>query len=121
MKICIPTETGKGRAAKVYGHFGSAPYFTIYDTEKDAFEIINNPNQHHMHGTCHPMSVLVGKNIDVVVCGGLGVRAIQNLNEEGIKVYRATAGVVEEIISQYEHGRFEEITIENACSQHDCH
>jgi hypothetical protein len=34
MKICIPTETNEGKSAAVYGHFGSAPYFTIIDTEK---------------------------------------------------------------------------------------
>ena len=121
MRICIPTENSSGTSANVYGHFGSAPYFTIYDTDKNTFEVIANPNEHHAHGTCHPMMTLREKNIDVVVCGGMGARAVQNLNKEGIKVYRATAGIVEEIIIQYEQGRFEEITIENACSQHDCH
>ena len=32
MKICIPTETNSGKEAMVYGHFGSAPFFTIFDT-----------------------------------------------------------------------------------------
>ena len=35
MKICIPTETGDGTSAQVYGHFGSAPYFTICDLEDE--------------------------------------------------------------------------------------
>jgi predicted Fe-Mo cluster-binding NifX family protein len=33
MKICIPTENKEGLSAKVHGHFGSAQYFTIYDTD----------------------------------------------------------------------------------------
>ena len=33
MKICIPVETSSGMKSLVYGHFGSAPYFAIYDME----------------------------------------------------------------------------------------
>jgi len=121
MKICIPTETNEGKQAGVYGHFGSAPYFTIYDTEKDSVEIIDNTNQHHSHGTCHPMGVLTGKNIDAVVCGGMGSRAVQKLNESRIKTYRAIPGTVANIAEQFKKGGLDEITVDNACAQHGCH
>jgi predicted Fe-Mo cluster-binding NifX family protein len=52
MRLCIPIETNEGKNAKVYGHFGSAPYFTIVDIEKDSVEVIDNANQHHAHGMC---------------------------------------------------------------------
>jgi predicted Fe-Mo cluster-binding NifX family protein len=52
MKICIPTETNEGKSAQVYSHFGSTSFFTIYDTDTDSIEIIDNANQHHSHG-CH--------------------------------------------------------------------
>jgi len=120
MRICIPTETNKGKKAEVYGHFGSAPFFTIYDTEKGDVEIINNSNQHHSHGMCQPMSSLSDKKIDAVVCGGMGARAVQKLNEGGIKTYRAVPGTVEEIVKRYGQDDLEEITAENACSQHSC-
>jgi predicted Fe-Mo cluster-binding NifX family protein len=94
MKICIPTETNEGKNAVIFGHFGSAPYFTIVNTEKDSIEIINNANQHHSHGMCQPMSALMGKQIDAVVTGGMGGRAVQKLNEGGIKAYRAIPGTV---------------------------
>ena len=121
MKVCIPTETNEGKNAKVYGHFGSAPYFTIVDTEKDSVEVIGNANQHHSHGMCQPMNALMGKSIDAVVTGGMGGRAVMKLNEGGIKAYRAIPGSVTEIINQYVKGGLEEITIQNACAQHDCH
>ncbi|MFA6349435.1 MAG: NifB/NifX family molybdenum-iron cluster-binding protein [Candidatus Omnitrophota bacterium] len=121
MKICIPTETNEGKNAKVYGHFGSAPFFTIYDTEKDSIEIINNANQHHAHGMCQPMNALVGKSVDVVVTGGMGARAVQKLNEGRIKAYQAIPGTVADIISQFIKGGLEEITVQNACAQHGCH
>lgn len=121
MRICIPIETDKGKAAMVYGHFGSAPYFIIYDSEKDSFQIINNSNQHHTHGTCQPMGVLNRKNIDVVVCVGMGARAVLKLNEVGIQAYKAAAGTAEEIIEKYKLGKLEKITVKNACTSHSCH
>ena len=121
MKICIPTTTQEGKSAHVHEHFGSAPFFMICDTEKDAVEIIDNANQHHSHGMCHPMASLAGKEIDAVVTGGMGARAVQKLNEGGIKVYRAVPGTVEDILKQCSQGNLQEITIHNACAQHGCH
>jgi Uncharacterized conserved protein len=121
MKLCIPTETNEGKQAQVYGHFGSAPYFTIYDTDQDSVEIIDNTNQHHAHGMCQPMNALIGKKIDAVVCGGMGGRAVQKLNEGGIKAFRAVPGTVSDISAQFLKSELEEITVNNACGQHGCH
>ncbi len=121
MKICIPVESQNGLETKVFGHFGSAPYFLLYDTGTKAFEMINNHDQHHIHGMCHPLKALENKKIDVVVCAGMGARAVQKLNEGGIRAYKATEETVQEIINKYREGTLEEITPANACVQHDCH
>lgn len=121
MRICIPTETNMGQEAKVYGHFGSAPYFTIYDTETDDCEIVDNSNQHHIHGTCNPIDALDGKDIDAVICNGMGKRAIQKLNEAGIRAFKASGANVREVIDKYRANELEEITMDNACHQHGCH
>jgi predicted Fe-Mo cluster-binding NifX family protein len=121
MKICIPTETNAGKEAKVYSHFGSAPYFTIYDTEKGDCETIDNSQEHHIHGTCHPIDVLGSKDIDAVVCAGMGMRAIQKLNEASIRAYKSSGMSVQEVVNEYRAGELEEITVESACRQHGCH
>jgi len=121
MRICIPTESKDGKKAQVYGHFGSAPYFTIYDVTKDSIEIIDNANQHHAHGMCHPMGALTGRKVDAVVTGGMGARAVQKLNEGGIRAFRAIPGTVEEIIRQFKGKQLNEITAENACGHHGRH
>jgi predicted Fe-Mo cluster-binding NifX family protein len=121
MKICIPTETNEGTSAQVFGHFGSAPYFTIYDTQSNTVEVIDNANQHHEHGMCQPMGALTGKKVDVVVTGGMGARAVQKLNEGGVKVYRAIPGTVAGIVGQFTKGGLEELTVNNACAHHGCH
>lgn len=121
MRICIPTETNAGLKAKVNAHFGSANYFTIYDTEKESVETLDNTNMHHAHGTCQPMKMLGARSIDVVVCSGMGARAIQGLNAVGIKALRAEASTVEEVIKKLNDKKLVEITVENACVQHGCH
>lgn len=121
MKLCIPIMRNEGLQAKVNAHFGSAPYFLIYDTDKEAFEVINNGDSQHMHGMCHPLKVLDNKGIDAVVCCGMGARAVQKLNEGGIKAFRASAGTVQGIIKSYKEGELEEITVNNACINHSCH
>jgi len=70
---------------------------------------------------CQPMSSLIGKSIDAVVTGGIGSRAVQKLNEGGIKAYRTIPGTVADIVSQFTKGGLEEITAQNACAQHGCH
>ena len=85
MKICIPTETDQGLEAAVMAHFGSAPFFTIYDTNTEGIEHVGNQNLHHMHGGCQPLLALNGKAVDVVICGGMGARAVQKLGEGGVK------------------------------------
>jgi predicted Fe-Mo cluster-binding NifX family protein len=121
MKICIPTATKDGKNAQVFDHFGSAPCFTICDLEKDTVEVIDNGNQHHSHGMCQPMESIKGKNIYAIVCSAIGVRAIQHLNQEGIKVYKSQPGTVMETISQFMKGSLQEFTAEGGCNKHNCH
>ena len=70
---------------------------------------------------CQPMNALMGKKIDAVVTGGMGARAIQKLNEEGVRVYRVIPGKVADIISQFTKSGLEELTVQNACARHGCH
>jgi predicted Fe-Mo cluster-binding NifX family protein len=122
MRLCIPTQTKDGKTASVHEHFGSAPYFTIYDTDKDTAEVISNSNEHHSHGMCQPLQALAGQNIDATICGGIGPGALMRLNEGGIKAYRAIPGTVGDIVSQFSKGALQEITIDNACNHdHGCH
>lgn len=119
MRICIPTENNKGLQSTVYGHFGSAPYFIIYDTENKIIEVINNNNDHHEHGQCNPLAALSDKNIDMLVTGGIGSRALQRLNSVGIKAFRAiNEKTVLEVISRFSQNELPEITLNEACSHH---
>jgi predicted Fe-Mo cluster-binding NifX family protein len=40
MKICFPVESDKGLDSEVFGHFGSAPTFVVFDTEAKSIDTI---------------------------------------------------------------------------------
>ncbi len=121
MKICIPTVGQRGLEEKVSEHFGGAPYFTIADTATDQTENILNQNQHHSHGQCHPLGQLAGRGIEAVVCTGMGRRAIEILNEEGIKVFIGTGDTVKTVVDQFKKGILKELAADQGCTGHDCH
>jgi predicted Fe-Mo cluster-binding NifX family protein len=120
MKLCVPTTTKDGKNAFVHEHFGSAPFFTVYDAETKAVKILDNSNEHHAHGMCQPLALLAGHQIDAVVCGGMGARAVQKFNEAGIKVYRAVPGTVADMAGLFSTGVLEELTLSNSCGHHNC-
>jgi len=122
MIICIPTTTNEGKAAPVCEHFGSAPFFTICDTETEKIEVVANSDHEHAHGMCQPLSIFADRHIDAVLCGGMGARAVQKLNQGGIRAYQAVPGTVAVVLDQFAANRLAEITVDNACSQHQgCH
>ncbi|MFA6079477.1 MAG: NifB/NifX family molybdenum-iron cluster-binding protein [Candidatus Omnitrophota bacterium] len=121
MKICIPTEDNEGLNAKVDSHFGSAQFFTVYDTETKAVSTIDNTNAYLSQGMCHSIGVLGTASIDAVVCQGIGMGAVQKLNEVKIKAYRASGETVADIIKKYESNEAVEIIPKNDGTQHGCH
>lgn len=120
MKICFPIEADNGLESAVFGHFGSAPSFILYDTEKKESTVLNNQDLGHAHGMCSPLKALNGKEIDALVVAGIGAGAIQKLNQSGIKVYRACAGSLHDNLKRIEAGTIEELHAQHGCSGHSC-
>ena len=118
MKLCFPIEADNGINSMVYGHFGSAPMFFIYDTETSTTDIIDNHNLGHMHGMCSPLEALDGHLVDAIVVGGIGAGAIGRLKAMGIKVYRASEDTIQKNIDLFKNKSIPEITLDNACGQH---
>ncbi|NBF41600.1 MAG: hypothetical protein GVY14_14425 [Spirochaetes bacterium] len=118
MNICIPTAGHSGLNDTVYGHFGSAPYLTIIDTESEAISVIDNSNKEHGHGNCAPAAELVGRGVHAVACGGMGRRALARLNEAGIRVFLSGAATPAEAVQEIVTGSAQECGIEHACAGH---
>jgi predicted Fe-Mo cluster-binding NifX family protein len=117
----MPVLAQKGFDSEISPHFGSAPYFAIYDSEKESIVFIENDDSVHEHGMCQPTKMLEDKKINAVVCGGMGGRALQKLNALGIEVYRTDVNSVKGIITALKKKTLDKMSMENACSHHNCH
>jgi len=118
MLICIPTNGDSGFNDTLNDHFGSAPYFTLYDGNSNTIKTVKNRNSSHSHGTCHPMIQLKKYHIDSIVCSGIGKRAIEMLNNEGIKVYQSDKKIVADAVEQIKNNELSEIDASKACKGH---
>ncbi|RKY30203.1 MAG: dinitrogenase iron-molybdenum cofactor [Candidatus Omnitrophota bacterium] len=101
MKIAIPSETDEGLKANVSFHFGRSPYFTIIDLENSEIkniEIIKNPfSQNHGRPGQLP-EFLKNLNVELIITGGMGQRAMSFFEQMGIKVISGVSGEIETVM-----------------------
>ena len=118
MKVCIPVSKNEGVKSKVYDHFGSAPLFIIVDSETLSAETVSNQDHVHRHGRCNPVAAIGGRDLDAVIVGGIGGRALERLNRDGITVYRSSRVTVGDAIAQLNEGRLPEMVPADQCAGH---
>ncbi len=118
MKICFPVEKDSGPDSMVYGHFGSAPAFMVFDTETMEKKTLVNNDVHHAHGMCSPLKALSGEHVDAIVVSGIGAGALAGLNRAGIRVYKAFYGSVQENLKAVKIGGLPLFTQAHTCAGH---
>lgn len=117
MKVCVPTMGDKGLEDVVGEHFGRVPFYTIVDNETKEVEVLRNTSE-HMGGRGYPPEIMAKAGVDVMICAGLGRRAIMMFEEMGIMVYVGASGSIEDAIDMWENNNLQAATDENACQQH---
>ncbi len=117
MKVCIPTMGNAGLTDQVGEHFGRVPTYTIVDTETSAVHVVDNTSE-HMGGTGYPPEIIKGHGAEVMLCSGLGRRAIMLFEEMGIMVYIGARGTVAAAIEDWKDNKLQAATDANACQQH---
>lgn len=117
MRVCIPTMGNRGWDEEVSAHFGRAPTFTIVDTETGQVEVLINKSE-HAGGIGKPPEHLASVGVHVMLCSGLGHRAIRMFEEYGIEVYVGAKGTVKEAIEMWKNNQLSMATDENACKEH---
>jgi predicted Fe-Mo cluster-binding NifX family protein len=119
MKVCIPIKKDDGLESMVYGHFGSAPAFLVYDTNDDTFVVINNQTSEHVHGQCNPVLNFRDYPIDVMISEGIGIRALQKLHYASVQVLKTQKGLnVRETLDLYKADNLEVLSLDDACAHH---
>jgi len=117
MKICIPTMGENGLDNLVGEHFGRVPTYTIVDLDTNNVKVIPNTS-HHMGGQVDPPEIMAREGVNVMICQGLGRRAITMFEEFGIEVYIGASGTVKDAIEAFKQGTLQKASEGDACEQH---
>jgi len=111
MKIAVATE-----GTNISGHFGKCENFTIAEIENSHVKnkvVINTlGNQHGLLP-----AFLASHNVNVVIAGGMGEGAKQNLISNSIEIISGVSGNIDEAINAYMNGSLK--SSDAGCSGHD--
>ena len=117
MKICIPTM-GEGGLDDIVGeHFGRVPTYTIVNLETDEVKVVPNIS-HHMGGQGDPPQIMAREGVNVMICQGLGRRAINMFEDLGITVYIGASGTVRDAVNTFKQGNLQKASESDACGKH---
>jgi predicted Fe-Mo cluster-binding NifX family protein len=117
MKIVIPTDGRKGLDEKVAGHFGRCSTYTFLDENGKVVEIIGNTSV-HTGGEGQPPELMKRHGASVLLCRGLGPRALDMCGQLGIQVYVCEAETVKEIFALWKAGRIGKAGPGDVCEEH---
>jgi predicted Fe-Mo cluster-binding NifX family protein len=117
MKICIPTMGNTGLDDTVGEHFGRVPTYTIINLDNDEVKVIPNTS-HHTGGMGYPPEIMAKEGVNVMVCRGLGRRAINMFEEFGIDVYIGATGTVKDAVEDFKQGKLQKASESDACGRH---
>jgi predicted Fe-Mo cluster-binding NifX family protein len=117
MKLCIPSMGQNGIDDTVGQHFGKVPFYTLYDTETKEATVIPNTSEHN-GGIGLPPELMAKEGVDIMLCGGLGVKAVMMFEEAGIEVFSGATGTVKNAIDAWAAFKLAKATHDNSCSGH---
>ncbi|MBU1037045.1 NifB/NifX family molybdenum-iron cluster-binding protein [Patescibacteria group bacterium] len=117
MKIVIPTNTKKGLDDKIAEHFGRSKTYTFLNENSEVIDIIDNTSE-HSGGQGLPPELMKKHGADVLLCRGLGPKAINLCKELGIDVYVYQAETVREIFKLWQNKEIKKADVKNVCENH---
>lgn len=117
MKVCVPSSGSGGLDDYVGEHFGRVPFYTIVDIDTGEVEVISNESE-HMGGSGLPADLLAQEGVDVMICSGLGRKAINLFDQYGITVHVGASGQVREAVEQWKGEKLTEASESDGCRQH---
>ena len=117
MKIVIPTDNKKGLDDTVAEHFGRCNTYTFLDEKGNIVKIIDNISE-HMGGSGLPPELMKKHGANVLLCKGLGPRALNLCKQLGIDVYVCQAKTVKEIFEMWKNKRIKKANFEDVCEEH---
>ena len=117
MKIVIPTNDKKGLDDTVAEHFGRCLTYTFLNEKGEVVEIINNTSE-HMGGSELPPELMKKHGANILLCRGLGPRALALCSQLRIDVYVNQAETVKEIFEMWKNNKIKKAGTEDVCEEH---
>lgn len=117
MKIVIPTSNRKGLDDSIAEHFGRCQSYTFLDENGKVIEIIDNTSE-HMGGMGLPPELMKKHGANVLLCRGLGSRALNLCKQFGIDVYVCNAETVKEMFDLWKNKKIQKADDEDTCMEH---
>ncbi|MBM3253730.1 MAG: dinitrogenase iron-molybdenum cofactor biosynthesis protein [Candidatus Omnitrophica bacterium] len=117
MKIVIPTNNKKGLEDNVAEHFGRCSTYTFLDEKGNVLEMIDNTSE-HMGGVGLPPELMKKHKASVLLCRGLGPRALNLCQQYGISVYVCQAETVKEIFKRWKNKKIKKAGFNDICEEH---
>jgi len=109
MKIAVPVSEGK-----LCMHFGHCEQFIIFDVDDNKTIVSSEPHTPPPHEPGLLPRWLSDRNVQLVIAGGMGARAVSLFRERGVNVITgAPAEKPDTIVNTYLKGQL--ITGMNAC------
>jgi len=106
MRIAVSTETNAGLDAPVAGHFGRCPFFTLIDLEGEqiqATQVVANP-YFLAHEPGQVPQFVHDQNVNVMLTGGMGGRAVAFFEQYGIQPVTGASGTVRQALECFQRG-----------------
>jgi predicted Fe-Mo cluster-binding NifX family protein len=111
MKIAISSKE-KNLNGEVDNIFGRCPYFLVVEIEDkkiQGFEAIENTSAKQMGGAgISAAQVVAEKDVDAIITGNIGPRALDVLGQFNIKIYNGS-GSIDEVLQKFIDGKLETI------------
>ena len=117
MRVGVPTDGNRGMDESIGEHFGRVQTYTLIDIESEKVRVIPNTSN-HMGGDVAPPELLRKEGVDVLVCRGIGRRAISMFSEFGIDVFIGASGTVSDALEEFKTGKLHKASENDACEQH---
>jgi len=114
MKIAFPIDEKEDLDGYLATHFGRAAKFVIFDTMNNEIKTITNTGE-HFGGRSSTPSLLHSNQVNILICKGLGRRAIALFGELGIDVRITTTSIVKEALAAYNNGKLISATDKDGC------
>ena len=120
MKIAIPTEGEKGLQESVANHFGRCKTYTIVDKDGNLVGVMKNISS-HFGGEKLPPELMKDLGINILLCRGIGSKALTLFQKFKIDVFIGYEMSVLELFNKWKEGCLISADMTNVCKgKHQC-